>query len=192
MSGEGEPPSKLALLVIDMQLALVTGAFRENEVLAAVQSVIKKARQAQSPIIFIQHNHASFAPLMKGATGWAIHPLLGPEEDDILIEKEASDAFYKTELENQLMKLGATAIAVTGMQTEYCVDTTCRSALSKDLDVVLVADGHTTGPSHLSASEIIEHHNRILASLAHPKAKLCAVASSDISFNDLSVFDNRL
>ena len=174
--------SPAALLVIDMQLGLVTGAHAENETLRNVNAVIRKARSASAAVAFIQHNHASFEPLMKGGNGWHIHPALEVEDHDIFIEKEASDAFYQTDLEARLKALDVSTVVVTGMQTEYCVDATCRSALSKDLDVVLVTNGHTTGPSHLSAAEIIEHHNIILANLAHPTAVLRAISAADVSF----------
>jgi len=78
---------------------------------------------------------------------------------------------------------------ITGMQTEYCVDATCRSAMSHDLNVLLIADGHTTGDAGMTAKEIIRHHNEILPNLAHPAATLQLVKSSDLMFDDL--FDDQ-
>ena len=175
-------PVKSALLIIDMQTALVTGAYDEAKVLRAINSVIHNARRAGSPIIFIQHNHQNFEPLRKGNEGWKIHPALAPEPGDLLIEKEASDAFYRTKLEEELRRLDITTVVVCGMQTEYCVDATCRAALSRDFDVELISDGHTTGPSHLSAPEIIDHHNTVLANLAHPHTSIRVVPAADANF----------
>jgi nicotinamidase-related amidase len=171
-----------------MQVALVSGAYREKAVLEAVNLAIRNARRASVPIIFVQHNHASFAAMIKGSKSWEIHPRLERQPDDLIIEKEASDEFYETELENRLTELGVTILAICGMQSEYCVDTTCRSALNRDFDVVLIADGHTTGPSYLPASDIIMHHNTVLPNLAHPKAKLRAITAGEIDFDDLSAF----
>ena len=64
--------STTALLVIDMQYGLVTGAHCESAVLETVNMVIRKFRQAEMPVFFIQHNHSSFEPLMKGAKGWQL------------------------------------------------------------------------------------------------------------------------
>ena len=174
-----------------MQVALVTGAHRENEVLEAVNLAIRNARCANVPIIFIQHNHAAFAPMMKGSEGWEIHAALDREVDDLIIEKEASDAFYGTELEKRLVGLGVSIVVISGMQSEYCVDATCRAALSRDLDVVLIADGHTTGPSYLPASDIVAHHNVVLANLAHPRVKLSAIPAAEIDFDDLQPSPNN-
>lgn len=174
--------SKSALLVIDMQTALVSGAHDEARILAAINTAIHNARRAGSPVIFIQHNHQSFAPLMKGSEGWKIHPAINQEPDDLVLEKEASDAFYRTRLEDELREIGISCVVICGMQTEFCVDATCRAALSRDFDVVLISDGHTTGPSHLSAQEIINHHNAVLPNLAHPHSSLSVVAAAEAVF----------
>ena len=172
--------SKSALLIIDMQSALVAGAHLEKETLEAINSVIADMRAQNLPVIFIQHNHASYAGLMKNSDGWQIHPLLDRREEDPVIEKTASDAFYQTTLQKRLEGLCVDTLVVTGMQTEFCVDATCRSALSRNFDVVLIADGHTTGPSHLSAAAIIDHHNRILQNLAHPSSTLTLLTADEL------------
>jgi nicotinamidase-related amidase len=122
---------------------------------------------------------------MKGGAGWEVHPDLDQQPNDVFIEKRASDAFYQTPLQAQLEEFGMSRVIVTGKQTEYCVDTTCRSALSKDFDVLLIADGHTTGASHLSARGIIEHHNTILTNLAHPNASLRLIPAVELGLGDL-------
>ena len=115
--------------------------------------------------------------MMRGAPGWQIHPDLQKRDSDYVIEKQASDAFYQTALLAQLEKLNVSTVIITGMQSEYCVDATCRAALSNNLDVELAEDGHTTGTSHLTAEEIIIHHNTILKNLAHPSSTLTLVNS---------------
>ncbi len=171
-----------ALLIIDMQTALVAGAFNEAAVLSAINTTIHRARSAGAPVIFIQHNHHSFEPLKKGNSGWAIHPVLERLDGDLVIEKEASDAFYETQLHSELTRLGATRVAICGMQTEFCVDATARAALSHEFDVVLISDAHTTGPSHLPAADIINHHNSVLPNLAHPRFSIRTTEAANLQF----------
>ncbi len=110
-----------------------------------------------------------------------IHTSMERQPADRLLEKEASDAFYGTDLEEQLRAASVCELIITGLQTEFCVDATCRAALSRDFDVVLVADGHTTGNSHLPAEAIIEHHNKTLANIAHPSARLRVLRADEIA-----------
>ena len=170
-----------ALLVIDMQQALVPGAYLETGTIAAINHVVQKARGANRPVIYLQHCHQQYKPMMKGEPGWAIHSSMDLEPSDERIEKTASDSFYKTDLAARLKDLDIQQLIVTGMQTEFCVDATCRAALSHDFDVILIADGHTTGDSGLKAKEVIQHHNELLANLAHPSSKLTLVNSTQLS-----------
>lgn len=169
-----------ALLIVDVQKALIQGAYREAETLEAIQIVTAKVREGLGLVVYIQHCHSTFEAMKKGNPGWEVHDALEIRDDDVVIEKEASDSFYETDLDEILNARGVNHIYVTGLQTEYCVDATCRSALSKGYKVTLVKDGHTTGDSWLSAEQVIEHHNALLANLAHPKHNIRVVDSSEL------------
>ena len=61
------------------------------------------------------------------------------------------------------MERGIRHLVVGGCMTQFCVDTTCRSAVAHGFDVTLVADGHTTADmGGLSFEQIIAHHNGLL------------------------------
>lgn len=68
------------------------------------------------------------------------------------------------------------------MPTEFCVDTTCRRALSLGFDVTLVSDADTTKDALLPAEQIIKHHNSILPAVAHPDRRLIVKPSREILF----------
>lgn len=173
---------KTALLIIDMQEALVVGAYRAADVLERVAALADRARAAGVPVVYVQHNHATFSALMKGARGWRIHPIIAPRAGDRTLEKTASDAFYATGLESLLRSLEVDTIAIAGMMTEYCVDATARSALSHDFDVLLLSDCHTTGDSTLPAEQIVAHHNAVLPNVVHPGRRVRLAASVEVTF----------
>ena len=53
-----------------------------------------------------------------------------------------------------------------GLQTEFCVDTTCRRGSLLGYKIQLVKDGHGTWNSDiLSAQQIIDHHNTELGGM---------------------------
>jgi nicotinamidase-related amidase len=171
-----------ALVIIDMQTALVNGAWREPETLAALAGVIAKARESGVPVLFVVHNHASFKPMMKGQPGWQIHADLKLQAQDSIVEKTASDAFYQTPLAARLRSLEVDTLLIGGMQSEYCVDASARSALNHGFDVVLLSDCHTTGDGALPAADIIAHHNLTLPNLVHPDHSIRLAASMELEF----------
>ena len=83
------------------------------------------------------------------------------------MQKTQRDSFYNTNLKEILDGLGIKKLIVAGMQTEFCVDTTCRIAYSSGYELTLVKDAHTTFDSPvLPAEQIISHHNGVLKGIA--------------------------
>ena len=183
--------TETALVVIDVQVAIMDGpepgadpAYRRDEVLVKVGELLAKARAAGTPVIHVQHEHASFPPMRAGAAGWQIHPAAAPHDGEPIVHKRAADAFYGTSLRAELDRLGVTRLVLAGAESDCCVDTTARRALSLDYDVVLAADAHTTyaGNGVLSAEQIVAHHNAMLANLPHPKHEILVRPTSEIAF----------
>ena len=157
-------PEHTAVLVIDVQ----TGLFRSQPppvdadgVVARINGVTAEARAAGAPVIFIQHEgDASGDWLVPGSEGWELDPALKVEPGETVFRKTTCDAFYETPLEAELGARRISTLVLTGFATDFCVDTTLRVALSKEFEVVVVADAHTTtdGPS-LSAESLRRHFN---------------------------------
>ena len=62
---------------------------------------------------------------------------------------------------------------MTGCATDFCVDTTVRAAASRDYEVVVVEDGHTTADRpHVDAVSVIRHHNWLWQNLIHPRVRI--------------------
>lgn len=156
----------IALLVIDMQLGNFESnpVYMANKLLTKTKSLIQKARASHVPIIYIQNNGRKGDPDEYGSNGWKIHPTIAPIKGEFLIQKKTPDAFHETNLYEELKSRKITHIVIVGLQTEYCIDTTCRRAFSLGYNVTLVKDTHSTwGTPILSATQIIEHHNSVLS-----------------------------
>ncbi len=141
MTAEPGERAAPALLVIDMQSALVALAHRASATVAAIAGLRARARAAGVPVVFAQQRDEELEP---GTEGWRIVPELAPAAADTVVPKAAPDSFLGTEPDAVLRARGVTEVVVTGSATEICVESTARQALSRGYDVVLVADGHTT------------------------------------------------
>jgi nicotinamidase-related amidase len=176
-----------ALLVIDVQNDLTDGemvAYHKDQMLANIAALLAQARGTGTPVVFVQHEEPDYPRMRAGAEGWQINPAVAPQPGERIIHKRACDAFCGTPLRQELDDLGVTHLVVTGMQTDYCVDTACRRALSLDYDVTLVADGHSTFDNGLlTAKQIIAHHNGTLANLPHPKHRIEVKPSREVRFD---------
>jgi nicotinamidase-related amidase len=160
-----------ALLIIDVQTDIlnVLGAKRPavkerfDQVRGRIGGLVRDARDQKLPIIFVQHDGNPGHRLETGTPGWEICSDLGRTQDDIVVRKTACDSFYETDLQSVLSGRGIRHLVVAGLMTQYCVDTTCRRAISLGYDVTLVADAHTTADTEkFTVEQIVEHHNALL------------------------------
>jgi aminoglycoside 6'-N-acetyltransferase len=163
-----------ALIVIDVQRGMFgeRGPHRGDEVLARIASLLASARAAKVPVIHIQHCGPAGHPLEPGTAGWEHHPAVAPIAGEAVIQKTTSSAFHGTDLHEHLQAIGAHRLVMAGMQTEMCVESTCRGAVALNYRVTMACDAHTTYDTEvLPAAQIVAHHNRTwgraFATLAH-------------------------
>ena len=166
-----------ALLIIDMQVgSFLTPRFEAEKVIQNINQLSTLFRKTKKPVIFIQHDGTKENFLVRGRDEWNILPSLLREKDDYCIEKAANDSFYKTDLEILLQKLGITELYICGCATDFCVNATIHGALTRDYDMTVIKDGHTTADRpHATAVQLIDFHNwlweNLTPTLGHIKLK---------------------
>lgn len=142
-----------ALLIIDMLNDFVLeGAPLEvpstREIIPAIKREINKARAEGSPVIYVCDAHApddrefSIWPRhsVKGTRGAAVIDDLKPETDDIVVEKTSYSAFYKTNLEDVLDRLGVKKLVITGCVTNICIMYAASDAVLRGYGVTVPRD----------------------------------------------------
>jgi nicotinamidase-related amidase len=162
-----------ALLVIDMQVGLFgpdTPRHDAEGVVDRINALARAVRERGGLVVFVQHDGPPGDPFEPGTAGWQILPALERRAGDVVVHKRACDAFYETDLSAVLDQHRAGPLIVTGCATDFCVDTTVRAAASRDYEVVVVEDGHTTADRpHVDAVSAIRHHNWLWRNLIHPR-----------------------
>ncbi len=157
---------KTALLVIDVQNGIFNipdnPLYSEEEVLDNINYLITKSREDGIPVIFVQHNSPK-GLLKYQSEAWKLHKDIIPYVSELRINKQFADSFQDTTLRKQLEILHIETLIIAGLQTEYCVDTTCRRAYSLGYEVILASDAHSTVDGVISATDIIMHHNEVLS-----------------------------
>lgn len=164
----------IALLVIDMQVGLFEAdspRYDAEGVIRHINEVSRAVRGAGGVVIFIQHEDGG--SLRRETEAWEILPDLERKESDLTVSKQACDAFYETGLASLLEGHAVRQVIITGCATDFCVDTTTRAAASRDYEVIVVKDAHTTKDRpHLDARAIITHHNWMWENLILPHGEV--------------------
>ncbi len=137
-----------ALVVINVQ----KGMFEDpanlphdgEAVVDRIAALIARARAANTPIFFVQHDGGPDDSLHAGKPGFAFHDKLAPRPGDDVTVKHRSSAFHDTDFDARLKRAGIDHLIITGMQSEYCVTSAIRGAHERGYALTLVSDAHST------------------------------------------------
>ena len=156
------------IIVVDMQVSLLNGAPKHDlpGVIDRINLLTNVVRAGAGTVVWIRHCGRPGDDFAPNAPGWAFLPTLDRHQDDVVVEKTLNDPFAGTSLQAVLQKIRPDRIFVVGWATDFCVDSTVRSAVSNNYNVVVVSDGHTLNDRpHLDAPAVIGHHNWIWSDL---------------------------
>lgn len=172
-----------ALIVIDMQ-----NGFIENKsplciagakaTVTACAEVIKNARENNIPVIFVNRIYredgsdvektrkdkweSGGKPLTRSSEGAL--SIDNPTEfekqsGDYEIIKQRFSAFFQTELDMLLRRLGVKTVYLMGTTTPNCIRTTCYDGLSLDYEVVIIEDCCSSNTPQIQKANIIDMKN---------------------------------
>jgi len=161
-------PTKTALLLLHWQndLAMPSGRLSRDmpQRLAAdhtiehVQAVLKVSREKGMLVVYVNASHRSGYPevnpkpsslssgiakdggLMRGSWGAEVIDQLKPLAEDIIIYNYSSNAFAYTELDLILRNKGITDLVLTGLVTNWIVESTARDAINRGYNIYTLSD----------------------------------------------------
>ena len=173
-----------ALLIIDVQRALCSGewaAFGIERVLGRINALAARARAAGVLVVLVQHEEDA-GPLRADTEGWQLADALDTAPTDLRVRKTTPDSFHRTGLQRLLQERGVGTLAICGLQSDFCIDTTVRRALALGFHVTLAADAHTTLDNGvLTAAQITAHHNATLAQMTAFGPRMAVVPAAEVA-----------
>jgi nicotinamidase-related amidase len=175
MSSKLSISATTTLIVIDVQKAFrdeqhwggnrCTPELEDNIIM-----LLASFRKAHLPIIHVKHDSLlSSSPLHPSNAGNDIEDYAKPSvtNDEPLLQKTVNSAFIGTDLEKRLRALNASTLAIVGLTTNHCCETTTRMAGNLSFNVLFVRDAIATFDRHFEGKTIKanEVHFNTLANL---------------------------
>ena len=169
---------KQALIVIDVQ-NIYTNIESElyvkgnKKIISNINKLIQKFRKENDLIIFVKHQHKkdlsdlgrmfdfsgkiNETQFIEGEQETEFDKHLKIKSNDIVVIKTRYDAFEKTNLYAILKEHQIEKILVCGFMTNFCCETTARTAHGKDFFVDFIVDATgTPGTEQLSPKQTIK------------------------------------
>jgi nicotinamidase-related amidase len=154
--------SKTALLCMDMQQFTVQHLpdDRREAVLGAIKRALDGARSAGVTVIYVvaerrpdfsssrnkfTRGRAAPADPAEAATRMKIAESIAPLDGELVVRKPRMSAFYATPLDSMLRSRDIDTIVLTGISTNFVVESTVRSGVDMDYRVIVLQDGVTAG-----------------------------------------------
>ncbi len=155
---------RLALLIYDMQVGIMTQVAGAESTIASVRSVLDASRRAGLRTYFTRHMSLPLELMgafqyrmamawqrvddprdvkpwfLPDSPGFAIVPELAPAPSEAIFDKITMSAFEGTPLEIALRDCGVTAIAIAGTAMEVGIEPTARHAADLGLIPIIIED----------------------------------------------------
>ena len=154
----------VALLVVDVQQMLIDyHPYRAQGLLNDLRLAIDRAHLNGVEVIYVRHHEDDPKGLALGSPGWQVHAAIVPEPGERVFDKRFSSAFKDTGLDEYLREKGITSLVIAGMQTEYCIDATIKSAFERGYKVFMPEGGSTTFDNKLAtADRLIAYYEKAI------------------------------
>lgn len=134
-----------AMIVIDMQNALVKAhPYNEKGVIENIKRLLEACRQNHIPVIYVRHDGGIEDELEYNTEGWQIYSEIAPTADEPIFDKCYNSAFRKTKLKEYLDEHHMKNLILVGMQSEFCMDTSCKVAFEYGYELCIPKDTTTT------------------------------------------------
>lgn len=110
-----------------------------------VEKLITAWRSQDWPIVYVRHDsNTPSSPLAPSSNGNRFKEVLNGKPD-LLVVKDVHSAFYgEPDLDQWLKQNGISGVAICGIQTNMCCETTARMASDLGYEVLFVADATHT------------------------------------------------
>jgi len=157
-------PAHTALVVWDVQNALVNRIFNQAEFLANLRAFIASARKSALPLIYSKitplppQYESPFRTYMfmkrsgvddpdklpvfmrPGTPDSEINEQVCPLENDLVLNKHTASIFIGTHFENMMRNSGINTILFTGISTEMGIDSSARDSANRGFYTIVVED----------------------------------------------------
>ena len=151
----------MILLVVDMQKGIVDeelyayDAFMDRTV-----RLVEAARENKVEVIFVQHDAGPDSGLSEGDEGFEIVDEVCPKQGEKVFVKKINSCFGNKEFREYMEKQADKRLMVIGLQTNYCIDATVKSAFERGFEVIIPEGTNTTfDNAYMTGETTVKYYN---------------------------------
>ena len=151
----------MVLLLIDMQKGLLDDELYDYEAfLDRVVRLLEAARAGGAEVIFVQHDAGQGSGMTAGDEAFDIAPEVSPLPGEKVFVKTINSCFGNAEFRRYMEGLKDKRVMIVGLQTNYCVDATVKSAFERGFTVIIPRGTNSTFDNdYMTAETTVRYYN---------------------------------
>ena len=135
----------MKLIVMDMQKALLDDElYNLNGLMENTVKIIEAARANGVEVIYVQHDAGEGTGFSVGDEGFEIAGEVAPHEGEKVFVKTVCSSFSNRDFTSYLEEAKDEDLMIIGLQTNFCVDATVKSAFERGYYVVIPEGTNST------------------------------------------------
>ena len=135
----------MKVIVIDMQKALMDDELYELPgLLENIRRLIDTARANGAEVIYVQHDAGPGTGFSVGDEAFAITDEVAPREGEKVFVKTINSCFGNKEFTAYLEEEKDDTLMIVGLQTNFCIDATVKSAFERGYRVIIPEGSNST------------------------------------------------
>ncbi len=151
----------MVLLVVDMQRALVCGDLYDFEgFLERTVRLIGEARKHCVEVVFVRHDAGPGSGMTVGDDGFEFAEQARPEKGEKTFVKTVNSCFGNKEFKAYMKGQADKRLMIIGLQTNYCIDATVKSAFERGFEVIIPEGTNSTFDNdYMTGETAVRYYN---------------------------------
>ena len=135
----------MILLVIDIQKGITDDElYAYDTFMDRTVQLIDAARKNHVEVVYVQHDDGPGSGFSAGDTAFEIADQVAPEAGEKIFVKTASSSFTNRDFAAYMEKQEDKRLMIIGLQTNYCIDATVRSAFERGFQIIIPEGTNST------------------------------------------------
>lgn len=151
----------MILLVIDMQKGLVDEAlYAFDTFVDRTVRLVDTARKNNVEVIFVQHDAGPGSGMTVGDEAFEIIDRISPLDGEKVFAKTINSCFGNKDLKHYLKHQTDKRLMIIGLQTNYCIDATVKSAFERGFEVIIPEGTNSTfDNNYMTGETTVRYYN---------------------------------
>ena len=154
----------MILLVVDIQKGITDNRLYNFErFIDRTTKIIDTARKHHVEVIYIQHDDGPGTGFSVGDEEFEIADQVKPEANEKIYYKTINSCFGNPDLVEYLKSTNEKQLIIVGLQTNFCIDATVKSAFERGYEVIIPEGTNSTFDNdYMTAETTYKYYNEMM------------------------------